>query len=75
MGYDYVFVNGAQTTMNVAVEVRDENNNLIVTTPQIEVPIVRSKLTVVKGEFMSSTSGGGVAIDPDFDGEFNIEIR
>lgn len=75
MGYDYVMVNGSETSVSVAVQVKDENGNVIATTPSIDVPIVRSKLTVVKGEFMSSTSAGGVVVDPGFDGEFNIEIR
>lgn len=75
MGYDYVMVNGSETSVSVAVEVYDEKGTRISATNTIEVPLVRSKLTVVKGEFMSASSGGGVAIDPGFDGEFNIEIR
>lgn len=75
MGYDYVMVNGSETSVSVAVEVYDDKGNRISATNTIEVPLVRSKLTVVKGKFMSTTSGGGVAIDPGFDGEFNIEIK
>ena len=75
MGYDYIMVNGSETMVNVAVIVSDERGNVIASTPTIDVPIVRSKLTVVKGEFMSSNSGGGVVINPGFDGEYNIEIR
>ena len=75
LGYDYVFVNGSESLVNVSVQVKDRNGNVVAATNSIEVPLVRSKLTVVKGEFMSTSSGGGVAIDPGFDGEFNIEIR
>lgn len=75
MGYDYVMVNGSETSVSVAVEVYDDKGTRISATNTIEVPLVRSKLTVVKGEFMSASSGGGVAIDPGFDGEFNIEIK
>ena len=44
-------------------------------TNPIEVPLKRSMLTTVKGSFLMPDTGGGVAIDPGFDGEYNIIIR
>ena len=45
-------------------------------TNPINVPIVRSKMTVVKGEFLTSKATGGVTINPSYDGDdYNIEIK
>ena len=75
MGFDYILVDD-QTTMNVNMKVYDSSGELIATTAGVEVPVVRSKNTVVKGTFLTVSSGGGVAINPDFEGDdFNIEIH
>lgn len=75
LGYDYVFVNGSETTLSVSVEVYDSRGELMSSSRPIDVPVVRSKLTVVKGEFLSSKATGGVTINPGYDGEdYNIEI-
>ena len=75
LGYDYIFVNGTETTLSIAVEVYDKEGELLSSTNPIQVPIVRSKLTLVKGEFLSSIANGGVAINPGYDGDdYNIEI-
>lgn len=76
LGFDYIFVNGAETQMNVRVDVYNKQNVLLSSTPSVMVPVVRSKLTLVKGEFLTSRGAGGVTVNPDFDGpDFNIEIH
>ncbi len=75
MGYDYVFVNGSEAGVSVMAQVYDKDGVLVSSTPVIDVPLVRSKLTIVKGKFLTSTSNGGLDIDPSFDGEYNIIIR
>ena len=76
LGYDYIFVNGTETTLHIVVEVYDDQNELISATTPIQVPVVRSKLTVVKGKFLTSKATGGVTINPGFDGDdYNIEIK
>lgn len=74
LGYDYIFVEDAGTTMNISVEVYNKENKLIASCSSVDVPIVRNKLTVVKGNFLTSKSSGGIHISPDYDGDFNIEI-
>ena len=75
LGYDYIFVNGSETTLSVSLEVYNKEGKLMSSTNQINVPIVRSKLTVVKGEFLTSKATDGVSINPCYDGEdYNIEI-
>lgn len=75
LGFDYVFVNGAEAGVSVAVSVYNKDGELVSSTPAINVPLKRSQLTTVKGKFLTSTSSGGLDIDPTFDGEYNIVIR
>ncbi len=75
MGFDYVFVNGAEAGVSVIVAVYDKDGQLMSSSPTINVPLKRSQLTTVKGKFLTSTSNGGLDIDPGFDGEYNIVIR
>lgn len=75
MGFDYVLVNGDETVMNINVEVYDSNGTLLSATRGVEVPVMRNRLTIVKGAFLTSAASGGVAINPGFDGDdYNIEI-
>ena len=75
LGYDYIFVNGSETTLAISVEVYNRDGELMSSSNPINVPIVRSKMTVVKGEFLTSKASGGITINPGYDGEdYNIEI-
>lgn len=75
LGFDYVFVNGKESSVMVTVGLFDDEGTQLSMTRQIEVPIKRSMLTTIKGDFMMQNTGGGVAIDPGFDGEFNVWIQ
>ena len=76
MGHDFVFVNGSETTLSISLEVYNAEGEKVSATNPIYVPIVRNKLTVVKGEFLTSTASGGVSINPGYEGpDYNIEIQ
>ncbi len=75
LGFDYVFVNGTEAKTNVAVEVYDKDGELLSSTNAVEVPLVRSKLTIVRGNFLTSKATGSVGISSDYNGDFNIEIK
>lgn len=76
LGFDYIFVNGSETTLSISLAVYDANGVLVSSTHPFDVPIVRSKLTVIKGEFLTSIADGGVSINPGYDGDdYNIEIK
>ena len=75
LGFDYVFVNGTESTVPIAVEVYNMENELLSSTDPIDVPLERSKLTIVRGPFLTTQASGGVGIDPGFDGEWNYEIK
>ncbi|MBR2060526.1 MAG: hypothetical protein IJ979_01170, partial [Tidjanibacter sp.] len=69
LGFDYVFVNGHQSWVNVSIAVYDEEGVKVSSTNPIEVPIVRSKLTTVRHTFLTSMTSEGVTVHPDFDGD------
>ena len=75
MGFDYIFVNGSETTLSISLEVYDDEGELLAATDPINVPIVRSKLTLVKGSFLTSKASEGVSISPGFDGEYNLPLQ
>lgn len=75
LGFDHVLINGNESIVNVAVEVYNSAGDKIASSPSIEVPVLRGKYTVVKSEFLTSMSSGGVFIQPGFDGDYNIEIK
>lgn len=75
MGFDYVFVNGSESAVQVALQICDNAGEVIATAGPVDVPIVRSKHTTVRGAFLTSEASGSVGIDPGFDGEWNFEIR
>ena len=75
MGFDYVLVD-ENTTMNLNMKIYNADGEMVASTAGVEVPIVRSKNTVVKGTFLTANSSGGVFINPDFEGDdYNIEIH
>ena len=74
LGFDYVFVNGKESSVMVTVGLYDEEGTQLSISRQIEVPLKRSMLTTVRGSFLMQNTGGGVAIDPGFEDEFNIYI-
>lgn len=76
VGFDYVFVNSHDTSINVALEIYDRNDGTtLARTRPIDVPLSRSKHTYVSGPFLTTTAGGAAGINPDFEGDFNIWIQ
>ncbi len=72
--FDYVMVNGTESKVNVVVEVYYKDGELLSRTRAVDVPLVRSKLTIVRGLFLTSMATGNVGIVTDYDGDINIEI-
>ena len=74
LGFDYIFVNGAESSISVSVEVYDYDGELLSQFEPIEVPLVRSHLTTIKANFLT-VGTGGVSILPDYDGDLNIQVQ
>lgn len=75
LGFDYVFVNGHESSVTVSVEIYDRDGTLLSRSQPISVPLVRNKVTIVRGKFLTVKAEGGVSIDADFDGEYNYGYR
>lgn len=75
IGFDYVFVNGEQSSVTVSVEIVSKKDGTVVNrTDGIVVPTYRGKETVVRDKFFTKDYNPGIGINPDFDGEFNVYV-
>lgn len=76
LGFDYVFVNGSEASVQLAMEIYPLNGkSAVATTGTMTIPLMRGKLTEVRGKFLTTKTSEGIGIIPGFDGEFNIEIK
>ena len=74
IGFDYVFANANDANVVMAVSLYDKSGTQLARSRDITVPLERGKVTTVRGNFLLEESDGGVSINPDFEGEFNIVI-
>lgn len=72
LGFDYVFVDTEQTAIQVQIAILDGALNQVALSGIIEVPLLRNYNTVLTGSFLMQQATGGIHIQPDFDGNFNI---
>ena len=75
IGFDYLFVGHEQAAVMVQIGVYDSAGEQLSLTEPIEVPIKRNHHTIMKGMFLMSDAEGGVAINPDFNGNHNLVIQ
>lgn len=75
LAFDYVMVNGTEAKVDAVVQLVDDDGNLIAQSSPLRIPLVRSKLTEIRGKFLTASSSSGVGIVTEFDGEYNIEIK
>lgn len=75
MGFDYVFVNGTESSVSIILSLSDKGGKVLFTSNPIEVPIRRSQHTIMRGEYLTIETSGGVGIVPDFDGEYDYEVK
>ena len=72
IGFDYVIVNGVESSVTLQVALYAPDGEMISLSNPVVVPVVRGKVTTVRGKFLTLATGGGIGIDPGFDGEFNL---
>lgn len=61
---DYIFVNGSESAVKVNLTIRDGEGNLLNEIGDIDVPIVRGKLTTIRDEFLTRDYAPGIGINP-----------
>lgn len=73
LGFDYVFVNSSETYVTVQVSIVAKSRaKAVANSDPVRIPLQRNHHTVVRGSFLLKESSGGVGINPDYDGDFNI---
>lgn len=75
LGFDYIFINGTETSTDIRIYVYDRDDELVAKSNIITVPLVRSKLTTVRGTFLTTMASGGVGISPGFTGTHNFYVK
>ncbi len=75
MGFDYVLVGTRETSVEMNLALYGPSGESLGGTSAVFVPLLRSHLTTVRGNFLSGSSQSGVAIDPAFDGDMNIYVQ
>lgn len=72
LGYDYIFVNGDESTVYLQLAILDADDEELSKTEIVAVPIRRSHHTILQGSFLMQNAAGGVSINSEYDGEFNL---
>lgn len=79
LGFDYVMINAldvarASQAVSVMVSVFDSEGEQVANSVPITVPLRRDDHTIIRSAFLSVNGEGGVAIDPNYDGDHNMFI-
>lgn len=72
MGFDYVFVNGKESSVTVKIGIYDNEGTQLSLTNSIIVPLKRSHHTILTGMFLMSEASGGITINPSFEDDYNL---
>lgn len=74
-GSDWVLVNGSESSVTVTVQMKDGDGNVVSRVSGVQIAYKRGCLTTVRGEFLSAgRSGGGIHIDTEWEGEYNVNF-
>lgn len=74
LGYDYVLVNGEKSEVIMALVIYGPDGQAVGSLPATNIPVARGMRTLVRGDYFTGSGGGGVGIDPGFDGDINIHL-
>ncbi len=74
LGFDYVFVNGSQSSVVVQLAIYSKEGERVSLTSPISVPLRRDRHSIMRGSFLMQNSQGNIAINPDFENDYNIFI-
>ena len=72
IGFDYVFTNNNTSAVTLQVVIYNKDGICISASEPIKVPLKRSYCTTVWGIFLTGEAKGGVAIYPQYDGNYNM---
>ena len=75
LGFDYVFIGDKKSSILVQIGLYDQEERQVALSDPINVPLDRGFHTILKGSFLMQQASGGIVINPEFDGNFNIEVN
>ena len=75
IGWDWVMAKDEESVVVVSIAFYDKDGSFISSLDDIMVPLCPGKKTTVKGNLLTSNMGGGLSIDPSFDGEIVVPIN
>lgn len=70
--YPFAFIEG--DIIHAGLQIFDEAGNKIQEVPDVTIPVVQGKLTVIKSDFLTHEYPQGIVINQDFDGQFDITL-
>lgn len=75
MGYDYVFVNGDRTRVNITLSLVDkETGEILNSYSGLTAEINKGETSVIRGDFLTTSNKSGIGIDTGFEDEINIPL-
>ena len=75
LGFEYVMLNAVSDgAVQARVDIYDPDFAHVAGSTNLTIPMRRDTHTLLRGKFLSQENNGGVGIDPDFDGDFNITM-
>ena len=73
LGSDWILVNGNSSFVNATVTLSDGQGNAVCRVPGVQIDYRRNQLTTVKGRFLTSgANSGGIRIDTEWDGSYDV---
>ena len=75
LGFDYVFIGNNESAVTVQVAVFDKDDSLVSLTEPMEVLLNRGQHSVLQGDFLLTKAAGGVDLNPDYNGDYNIVVK
>lgn len=71
---DYVLVNGAESSVTVAILFKDAAGNTISGVRGVKIAYRAGQLTTVSGDFLTAGLGSGITINTVWSGDHNVEF-
>ncbi len=73
--FDYVWVNGAESSTSVKLLIFNEQGQQVASSSDISIPYKRGYLTTIVGNFFGANSGGsGIGINTEFEGVIEVYV-
>lgn len=75
IGSDWVFVNGTESSVNVAIQILNKKGEVISRVENVSIAYRRNHNTTIKGSFLTAgQSGGNIHINTEWTGSYDMEF-